>query len=346
VETTSTVEHRAAGHHAEARLLGTALAALGIVFGDIGTSPLYALRECFSGEHAVRATPANVLGVLSLIFWALVFTVSLEYLVFVMRADNRGEGGIMALISLVRPEGPPRARRRALIAVGLFGAALLYGDGMITPAISVLSAMEGIGVAAHGILRDPEAARNPFYLLAPSWGLYPLVALAAAATVTASQAVISGAFSLTRQAVQLGYSPRLHIEHTSGQIMGQIYVPLVNWGHRHLDHDDHHDDALLRGRALGLALEAHHGRRADARLPRDEHLEHRLAPASVHLPLSQRTDRDRLLPHPAEPRRRARRPARARRSRRVGARVRARTSRRARRTRSGGRCGRARRPRR
>ncbi len=354
---TTTGERPEPTRHEEAKRLGTALAALGIVFGDIGTSPLYALRECFSGDHAVRAAPENVLGVLSLIVWALLFTVSLKYLVFVMRADNRGEGGIMALMALVRPEGPTRARRRTLIAIGLFGAALLYGDGMITPAISVLSAMEGLEVAAPGmhayvlpltitvlvvffsfqrrgtsglgavfgpvlllwfgslgvlgavslvqspgvlaalnplyavgffahngwhgflvlgavflavtggealyadmghfgrrpirrvwaavvlpalllnyfgqgalILRDAGAARNPFYLLVPSWGLYPMIGLATAATITASQAVISGAFSLTRQAVQLGYSPRLHIEHTSGQIMGQIYIPLINWG--------------------------------------------------------------------------------------------------------------------
>ncbi|HEU5261180.1 MAG TPA: potassium transporter Kup [Gemmatimonadales bacterium] len=334
------------------------IAALGVVFGDIGTSPLYALREGFYGAHAVAPTPENVLGVLSLIFWALVLVISVKYLVFILRADNRGEGGILALMALLLPRrratGP---RLRAVVALGLFGAALLYGDGMITPAISVLSAIEGLKVATplfepyvipitaailvglfafqargtagvgavfgpitllwfvviailgitglmrspgvlaaldplhavdffarngwHGflvlgavvlvvtggealyadmghfgrmpirrtwftvvlpalllnyfgqgalVLSDPETAHNPFYRLAPGWALYPLVALATAATVIASQAVISGAFSLTRQAIQLGYSPRLVIEHTSSEEIGQIYVPLVNWG--------------------------------------------------------------------------------------------------------------------
>jgi KUP system potassium uptake protein len=346
-------------HRAQGRLWTIALAALGIVYGDIGTSPLYWMRECFGGEHAVPASPENVLGVVSLIFWALVVTISVKYLAVVMRADNRGEGGILALMALVRPAegGASKARRRALVAIGLFGAALLYGDGMITPAISVLSAVEGVEVAApkllgpyvlpativilvglflfqrrgtqglgavfgpvllvwfavlallglHSILqtpgvlaalsphhalgffgrngwggflvlgavflavtggealyadmghfgrrpiritwsfvvlpalvinylgqaalilREPAAARNPFYLLVPSWGLYPMIALATAATIIASQAVISGAFSLTRQAVQLGYCPRLRIDHTSGAVIGQIYVPSVNW---------------------------------------------------------------------------------------------------------------------
>jgi KUP system potassium uptake protein len=339
------------------RFLKLSLAALGVVYGDIGTSPLYALRECFTGEHAVRATPANILGVLSLTFWSLVVVVSLKYLVFVMQADNQGEGGILALTALVQPgRTDKRGERGRLVALGLFGAALLYGDGMITPAISVLSAVEGLRVAtplfdpyvspltvgilvtlflvqkggtaqvgaifgpvtlawfliiallgargvwmqphvliavdprhavafftANGIagllvlgavflvvtggealyadmghfgkrpirtgwfavvlpalllnyfgqgalmLFDPGTARNPFYGLAPGWAIYPLVALATAATVIASQAVISGCFSLTRQAIQLGFSPRMEIRHTSAEEVGQIYIPRVNW---------------------------------------------------------------------------------------------------------------------
>ncbi|HVT43857.1 MAG TPA: potassium transporter Kup [Thermoanaerobaculia bacterium] len=339
-------------------LLLLSFGALGIVYGDIGTSPLYALRECFHGPLAVPVTHDNILGVLSLIFWSLILVISVKYLIFVLRADNRGEGGIIALMSLVRPKTLGRARRHRtlLVVMGLFGASLLYGDGMITPAISVLSAIEGLEVATpffspyvipitvvilialfvvqrHGtagiaavfgpvtavwfaalialglsqivhnphvfasinpwwgvhfflmngwkgflvlgavflvvtggealyadighfgvrpirltwftfvlpslainyfgqgalLLRNPEAAANPFYNMAPSWALYPLVAIATAATVIASQAVISGSFSLTRQAVQLGYMPRLRIEHTSAKQIGQIYVPAVNW---------------------------------------------------------------------------------------------------------------------
>ena len=305
------------------RLAVLAMGALGIVYGDIGTSPLYALRECFTGPHGVHPTHDNVLGVLSLIFWALIIVVSVKYLVFVMRADNRGEGGILALMALAmqRKRGEEVKVRPVVITLGLFGAALLYGDGLITPAISVLSAVEGLSVATplfehyvqpvtivvlvglfllqrrgtggigaifgpfmvvwfltlavlgikelvkypavlwalspiqavrffvenqgHGflvlggvflvvtggealyadmghfgwrpiqwawftvvlpslmlnymgqgalLLRDPTAARNPFYLLAPDWALYPLVALATGATVIASQALISGAF--------------------------------------------------------------------------------------------------------------------------------------------------------
>jgi KUP system potassium uptake protein len=329
------------------------VAALGVVFGDIGTSPLYALRECFAGSHAIPVTTANVLGVLSLIFWSLVVTVSVKYLLFVMRADNGGEGGILALVALVRGRTGPRA---VLISIGLFGAALLYGDGMITPAISVLSAVEGLSVATHtfepyvvpitvailialffaqhrgtagvgrifgpimivwfatiaalglhAIVRNPdvlwainpwhaveffalhgvrafvtlgavflaitgaealyadmgqlgrapiriawfslvlpalvlnyfgqgavllerEAARvNPFFHLAPDSMLYPLVALATVATAIASQAIISGAFSLTQQAIQLGYSPRFDIHHTSVHEKGQVYIPEINW---------------------------------------------------------------------------------------------------------------------
>ncbi len=338
------------------RLLILSLGALGIVYGDIGTSPLYSLRECFHGIHAVPVDARNVLGVLSLVFWALVVIVTVKYHVYVLRADNRGEGGILALMALVRGKLESPRARRLLIAVGLFGAALLYGDGMITPAISVLSAVEGLSVATvaftpyvvpitvailvllfafqrtgtgglgrvfgpimllwfgtlatlgvrwiarypavlqainpyHAVrfflhnggrgflvlgavflvatggealyadlghfgekpiqidwfsivapslllnyfgqgallLTDPRASWNPFYKLAPTWALYPLVALATAATVIASQAVISGAFSLTRQAVQLGYLPRMTIVHTSEGEIGQIYVPAVNW---------------------------------------------------------------------------------------------------------------------
>jgi KUP system potassium uptake protein len=333
-----------------------ALPALGVVYGDIGTSPLYTLAECFHGDHGVAPTPANILGVLSLVFWALTFTVSIKYLIFILRADNEGEGGILALLALVpRPKasrGKPAIGLVVLLV--LFGAALLYGDGVITPAISVLSAIEGLEVAttrlkpavlpltvvtlvalflvqrrgtagigrvfgpvmllwfltigalggyqlarhpsvlaaidpgravhffaenrlqgfyvlggvvlaitgaealyadmghfgpgpirrswflvvlpalflnyfgqgAH-LLAHPQAS-NPFYALVPSWGLYPTVALATAATVVASQALISGAFSLTQQAVQLGYFPRITIVHTSKETEGQIYVPEIN----------------------------------------------------------------------------------------------------------------------
>jgi KUP system potassium uptake protein len=339
------------------KLFILSLTALGVVYGDIGTSPLYAMRECFHGPHAVEPTPPNILGVLSLIFWSLVIVISVKYLIFVMRADNRGEGGILALTALVTPlHGGKRIERWFLVMLGLFGAALLYGDGMITPAISVLSAVEGLEIAtpvlepyvipitiailiglflfqSHGtarvgkvfgpvtlvwfltlgalglaeiatepgvfvalnplhgleffarngwhgflvlgsvflvvtggealyadmghfglrpirlvwfavvlpalllnyfgqgalLLTTPEAAENPFYLLAPSWALYPMVVLSTAATVIASQAVISGAYSLTMQAVQLGFSPRVDIEHTSSTERGQIYIPGINW---------------------------------------------------------------------------------------------------------------------
>ena len=332
------------------------LTALGVVFGDIGTSPLYAFRECFRGDHGVAVSRVNVLGVLSLIFWTLIVVVSIKYLIFILRADNRGEGGILALTAMVVPVRAAAGRYRALLILGLFGAALLYGDGMITPSISVLSAIEGLEVAtpfftpyvipitigvlvflfffqsrgtgsvgkifgpiiivwftvlaALGIYRiagqpsvveavnplwalrflvhngwaafvvlgsvflvatgaeamyadmghfgkrpiriawfslvlpalllnyfgqgalvlvEPAAAAHPFYHLGPEWATYPLVALSTVATVIASQAVISGAFSLTHQAVQLGFTPRLEIEHTSARERGQIYVPAVNW---------------------------------------------------------------------------------------------------------------------
>jgi KUP system potassium uptake protein len=342
------------GGHSLAKL---SLAALGVVYGDIGTSPLYAIRECFHGKYGIAVTADNVFGVLSLIFWALIIIVSIKYLTFILKADNQGEGGVMALTALVQPGILRRTRARwFLVVVGVFGAALLYGDGMITPAISVMSAVEGMriitpvfkpfvvpativilgalfflqrrgtaGVGAlfgpvvlvwfsviavlglveiirhphvlaavapwygleflvrnqlHGFLvlgavclvvtgaealyadlghfgrgpirlswialvlpalllnyfgqgalliSRPEVADHPFYGLVPSWAMVPMLALATAATIIASQAVITGAFSLTRQAIQLGYLPRLTIVHTSARHMGQIYVPQVNW---------------------------------------------------------------------------------------------------------------------
>src|SRR2546427_7475771 len=351
----ATDHHR--GEPSGRRLLSLSLLALGIVYGDIGTSPLYALRECFYGSHPVPPTQANVFGVLSLIFWSLVIVVTIKYHVYVLRFDNRGEGGILALMGLVAMDKTRSAALRSvLIVIGVFGAALLYGDGMITPAISVLSAIEGLEVATpffkpyvlpvtvvilvllfffqrrgtagvgavfgpimlvwfgtlavmgiraiawepsvlfainpvhairffaangmHGFLvlgavflvatggealyadlghfgeraiqidwfslvgaslilqyfgqgalliRRPAAAHNPFYLLAPSWALYPLVILATIATIIASQAIISGVFSLTRQAIQLGYLPRMEIIHTSSAEIGQVYIPSVNW---------------------------------------------------------------------------------------------------------------------
>ncbi|MEO8664573.1 MAG: potassium transporter Kup [Ignavibacteria bacterium] len=339
------------------KLLLLSLSALGIVYGDIGTSPLYALKQCFYGHNAMLPTDENVLGVLSLIFWSLILVISIKYIILVMRADNDGEGGILALMALVRPTETKTGWKFFLIlALGLFGASLLYGDGIITPAISVLSAVEGLNVATpffepyiipltvailtvlfavqhkgttlvgkifgpatfiwfiviailgimsiskntevlkainpyyaaeffvengfHGfvilgsvflvvtggealyadmghfgikpikyawfglvlpclvlnyfgqgalLLDNEEAVKNPFYYLAPEWALYPLVILATFATVIASQAVISGAFSLTFQALQLGYLPRMRILHTSEEERGQIYIPQLNW---------------------------------------------------------------------------------------------------------------------
>lgn len=334
-----------------------AIAVLGVVYGDIGTSPIYALRECFAGKNPIPVSPANVLGVLSLVFWTLLLVISLKYMVYVLRADNRGEGGIFALIALLRPDRDQNNwRRRVLILLGILGASMLYGGAMITPAISVLSAVEGLQIAApglhsfvipitvgillalfavqrhgtaavgavfgpltlvwfavlallglRGILQAPEvllavnpwyAIRfflangwsgylilyavflvttggealyadlghfgrkpirrvwfafvlpallinyfgqgalliaepsddiHPFFHLAPAWGLYPLVILATAATCIASQAVITGAFSLTRQAVHLGLLPGLTVDQTSADARGQIYMPAVNW---------------------------------------------------------------------------------------------------------------------
>jgi len=340
------------------RLPTLALAALGVVFGDIGTSPLYTMKEVFAvSHHPVPITHDNVFGILSLILWALIMVVSVKYVAFIMRADNRGEGGIMALLALASRNlaGNPR-KQRMIMLVGILGACMFYADGMITPAISVLSAVEGLEIATPGlkpviipvtlfvlfilfwiqskgtalvgaffgpvmllwfstlgilgainilheplvlqalnpiyamrfftghpwmafvalgavvlavtgtealyadmghfgrkpirlawfgfvlpalvlnyfgqgalILHDPQAVKNPFYLLAPDWMLYPLVGLATLAAVIASQAVISGAFSVSRQAQQLGYLPRMQVQHTSERQEGQIYLPRVNW---------------------------------------------------------------------------------------------------------------------
>jgi KUP system potassium uptake protein len=349
-------QRQSTAHTPRAALLPLTLTAVGIVYGDIGTSPLYAMRECFFGSHSVPPTYENVLGVLSLIIYSLVLVISVKYIAIVMRADNQGEGGILALTSLLPRSKGNGIAKPALVLLGIFGAALLYGDGMITPSITVLSAVEGLTVLtpvfeqfvvpiavailfvifsiqkhgthrvgglfgpvmvvwfatlaalgiswivrapqvlgavdprhAYGFFHDhgfhgfavlgavflvvtggealyadmghfgkkpirlawfslvlpglllnyfgqgalllinPRAAEQPFFLLAPSWLLLPLVLLATMAAVIASQALISGAFSLTRQAIQLGYSPRLDIDHTSSHEMGQVYVPQVNW---------------------------------------------------------------------------------------------------------------------
>ena len=339
------------------RMAGLTLAALGVVFGDIGTSPLYTVKECFSEFTGLKPVPEDVLGILSLITWALVIIVTLKYVAVVMRADNRGEGGVLALMALVSRRTELSARGRTLfLMMGMAGAALFYGDCLLTPAISVLSAVEGLNVATpaleplvlplalgvliglfavqrfgtagvgrwfgpvtlvwfavilvlglceivrspdvlralsplvavefmvrHGfvafvalgavtlavtgaealyadmghfgpkpirfawlavvlpsllanyygqgalLLSDPAALENPFFRLAPGWALYPLVALATAATVIASQATISGAFSMAQQAALLGLSPRVRIQHTSASEFGQIYVPAINW---------------------------------------------------------------------------------------------------------------------
>jgi len=345
------------GYHGGRRsLLPLTVTAIGIVYGDIGTSPLYTIRECFFGEHGVPPTYENVLGVLSLVIYGLALVISIKYMAIVMRADNQGEGGILALAALLPQRiGASGGGWPGLFLLGIFGAALLYGDGMITPAISVLGAVEGLRIATplfdtyivplsvailvglfamqrfgthwvgrlfgpvmvlwfltlsvlgirwivdapsvlgaldprhaitffrdHGLrgftvlgavflavtggealyadmghfgkrpirtawlalvqpallvnylgqgarlLRDPQAAHQPFFLLAPSWALYPLVGLATVAAIIASQSLISGAFSLTRQAIQLGYAPRMDVEQTSSQAVGQIYVPQVN----------------------------------------------------------------------------------------------------------------------
>ncbi len=349
--------------HSKQPLQTLALGAIGVVFGDIGTSPLYALKEVF--KDGVNIDTSHVLGVLSLIFWSITLVVTTKYAIFIMRADNKGEGGIMALMALAlqgvhKTESESKIKNSSksafIIILGLLGASLFFGDSMITPAISVLSAVEGLQIIApkldnyiipitiavlgglfviqakgtgkvgkifspimvfwfgllavlgfiniletpsvlmainpyygvhllfelgwHGFLilgavvlaitgaealyadmghfglkpiryawfgfvfpalllnyfgqgalliNHPEAIQNPFYLLAPTWALYPLLILSTLATVIASQAVISGAFSVTRQAIQLGYCPRMNILHTSGESMGQVYVPAINW---------------------------------------------------------------------------------------------------------------------
>ncbi|MDN5417108.1 MAG: potassium transporter Kup [Acinetobacter sp.] len=340
----------------KAALPAITLAALGVVFGDIGTSPLYALRQCFLTAH-IAITEATVLGILSLIFWCMMLTISFKYVTIIMRADNNGEGGIMSLLALnLRSNRIADNRKIYLIALGFIGASLFFGDGIITPAISVLSAIEGLSIATpmfnkwlmplaigiltalflvqrHGtgtmgkffgpitltwfasigligihsisqtpyilsmlsphwalnfifhqpfvafltmgaviltvtggealyadmghfgrlpirlgwfiivlpclllnyagqgalLLRNPSAIENPFYLLVPEWGLYPMIALATAAAVIASQAVITGVFSMANQAIQLRYLPRLTVHHTSDVEQGQIYLPFINW---------------------------------------------------------------------------------------------------------------------
>lgn len=340
-------------------LLKVALGAIGVVYGDIGTSPLYAIKECLLGGHGLPPTPENVLGILSLVFWALLLVVVFKYITFILRADNQGEGGILALLALIAPRGTNTKKltsRGLLVLFGLFGSALLYGDGVITPAISVLGALEGLeiatmafkplilpltlvilvmlfvmqsrgtakvgalfgpvmlawffGIAMFGgawIIKNPKVLHailphhavlffvhhklrgvlvlgsvvlcvtggealyadmghfgrrairlawyavafpalllnyfgqgafmlakgpgvaNPFYEMLPRWGLYPMLIIGTAAAIVASQALISGAFSLTRQAVQLGYWPRVTIKHTSGDAEGQIYIPEINY---------------------------------------------------------------------------------------------------------------------
>lgn len=332
------------------------LAALGVVFGDIGTSPLYAIKQCFIEAH-IALSEATIMGILSLVFWSMMLTISIKYVTFIMRADNNGEGGIMSLLALnLRPNQMNRHKKTLLIVIGFIGASLFFGDGIITPAISVLSAVEGLSIATpafnkwlmpialgiltalflvqrHGtatmgkffgpitltwfisigvlgvvsiiktpfvlelinpywaihfilqepgvaflamgavvltltggealyadmghfgrspirlawfvvvcpclminyagqgalLLRDPTAISNPFYMLVPDWGLYPMIALATAAAVIASQAVITGVFSMANQAIQLRYLPRLTVHHTSDIEQGQIYLPFINW---------------------------------------------------------------------------------------------------------------------
>lgn len=341
----------------KAALPAITLAALGVVFGDIGTSPLYALKESFHAAHGLGISTANVLGILSIIFWTMTLVITIKYIAIVMRADNNGEGGIMALLALnLRNTRFSDRKKLLLIAIGFIGASLFFGDGIITPAISVLSAVEGLSIATDALdpyivpiaitivttlfimqkygtafvgkffgpltllwffslgllgissiiqtpvvlgmfsphwafqfivshplmtffimgavvltvtggealyadmghfgpvpirlawffvvlpclvlnyagqgallLRNPSAIENPFYLLVPEWALYPMIFLATMAAVIASQAVISGVFSLARQAIQLGYLPRLTVKHTSDSEQGQIYVPLLNW---------------------------------------------------------------------------------------------------------------------
>jgi KUP system potassium uptake protein len=349
--------HSSVPSHDKIGLPGLVVGAIGVVFGDIGTSPLYTLKEAFSPHYGLIANHDTVLGILSLVFWALMIVVTLKYVTIIMRADNEGEGGIMALMTLAQRTLAKGGRSAYLVGIlGIFGASLFFGDGVITPAISVLSAIEGLEVAApqlhrfivpatvvvllalfatqrygtekvgrvfgpvtviwflalaaigafnishnpevfhalnpwwgarffveHGwhavfilgavvlavtggealyadmghfgakpiryawyffvlpalmlnylgqgslVLKDPAAIMNPFYIGVPEWALFPMIALATAATVIASQAVITGAYSVARQAMQLGYIPRMLIKHTSRETIGQIYIPWVNW---------------------------------------------------------------------------------------------------------------------
>lgn len=344
-------------HHDSSRMWALTLGALGVVFGDIGTSPLYSLRECFSEHYAIPATPESVLGILSLIIWSLIVVVFFKYILFILQADNKGEGGILSLLALAVPRSKTSGGpKRWMVFLGLFGAALLYGDGMLTPAVTVLSAIEGLKIAtpafehyivpatvailavifyfqslgtnrigfvfgpiiliyfatltalglpqifnnpyilnafnpihaydlyeAHGLkvlwamgsvflavtgcealyadmghfgrkpiqagwtyivfpalvinylgqgallISDAGAIEHPFFRLAPSWALVPTIVIATLASIVASQALISGVFSLTRQAVLMGFCPRLRIVHTSSTEMGQIYIPTMNW---------------------------------------------------------------------------------------------------------------------
>ncbi len=358
--TTPTANHGAANGahgHGNVGLPGLVVGAIGVVFGDIGTSPLYTLKEAFSPHYGLIANHDTVLGILSLVFWALMIVVTLKYVTIIMRADNEGEGGIMALMALAQRTLPSGSKSTYAVGIlGIFGASLFFGDGVITPAISVLSAVEGLEVAApqlhswivpitvgvlllvfmaqrfgtekvgkvfgpvtmtwfaslavlgvtnilhepevlqaitpwwalnffashgwHGlfilgavvlavtggealytdmghfgakpirygwyffvlpslmlsylgqgalVLEDPAAIRNPFYVGVPQWALFPMIGLATMATVIASQAVITGAFSIARQAMQLGYIPRMATKHTSSETIGQIYIPWVNW---------------------------------------------------------------------------------------------------------------------
>src|ERR1700690_272075 len=198
------------------RLAPMALAALGVVFGDIGTSPLYAVSACFVGP-GIAVTPEHVLGVLSLIFWSLVLVILLKYVAVVLNADNKGEGGVLALTALVINTERASPRRRIYGTLGILGGGLM-------PAL----VLNYFGQGAM-LIENPAAVSNPFYLMAPEWSLWPLVVIATAATVIASQAVLSGVFSVTTQAVSLGLFPRLRVEHSSADYAGQIYVPTMNW---------------------------------------------------------------------------------------------------------------------
>ncbi|KAB7645470.1 potassium transporter Kup [Polymorphobacter fuscus] len=345
------------GHHAPQGTVRLAVGAIGVVFGDIGTSPLYALKETFTGHHKLAVDALHVFGIMSLVFWTMTLIVTVKYVLVILRADNRGEGGSLSLLAMISRLSPNNTRARYLTLLGVLATALFFGDCIITPAISVLSAVEGLTVVGPGmdrlvlpisivilialfliqargsdkvgrlfapimlvyfavisvmglnqlianpvilqainpiwawrffmvdptlgflalgsvvlsvtgaealyadmghfgrrpiqlswlwfvmpalllnyfgqsamLLRAPETVENPFFLMVPEWGRLPLVGLATCATIIASQAVISGAFSVTHQAVQLGFLPRLKITHTSASAAGQIYIPLVNWG--------------------------------------------------------------------------------------------------------------------